>query len=184
MSPELSFRGQRDGEVVKLLIRRHPWVLIRPGLIVAAGLAIIILMFIYFQASRPSIIALFVIGLFCAVYGLYAWFRWWNTMYLLTNERTIIITQRSIWSRRIEDYSLDKIQSVASDTDGPAGTLLNFGTVLLAIMGIKEPVTIPSVEDPYSVQEKILSAMKEWESNQPLNHYQGTPNKRRRLSVE
>lgn len=167
----ISFRGQRDGEHVKLLIHRHPWALVKPGLIVAAGLALIVLMFIWFQVSPPSYWALVILGPLTLAYGLYAWFTWWNTMYLLTDQRVIVITQRGLWSRRIEDYSLDKIQSVASDTDGPAGTVLNFGTVTLAIMGIKEPVAMPAVEDPYAIQEKILSAMKKLEGGVSVHQY-------------
>lgn len=178
---DISFRGQREGEKVRLLVHRHPWALVRPGLHVTIGLIIVILMFIWFQVSPPSLWTLLILGPIVLVYALYAWFKWWNTMYLLTDERVIIIAQRSLWSRRIEDYSLEKIQSVASDTDGPAGTLLNFGTVTLAIMGIKEPVGMSAVEDPYAVQEKILSAIKEMEGQMPLNHYQTEPRKKKRV---
>lgn len=157
---QLTFRGQRDGEEVIRLIHRHPWALAKTGLFCALGLALIILMFIWFQASGPAVWSLFILGPILLLYALYSWFTWWNTLYLLTNERIIVITQRGLWSRRIEDYSLEKIQSVASDTDGIAGTLLNFGTVTLAIMGMKDQVALPFIEDPYVVQERALSAIK------------------------
>lgn len=166
----LNFRGQREGEKVQLLIRRHPFALAKPGLKVALALSAVILGFVWLGASQPAVYFAFIVGLVAIAYTLYAWFTWWNTLYLLTDERVIVITQRGLWSRRIEDYNLEKIQSVASDTDGPAGTLLNFGTVTLAIMGIKEPVALPCVEAPYDTQEKILSAMKRLEAHWPLNH--------------
>lgn len=164
----MSFRGQRDGEEVISMLRQHPWTLARPGVVVSLGVAVIIMMFIWFQASAPSVWTLFILAPILLLYGGYAWFKWWNTLYLLTDQRLVLVFQRGIWSRRIEDYNLAKIQSVASDTDGPAGTMMNFGTVAVAIMGIKEPVQMPRVEDPYAVQEKILAQMRTLETSQPL----------------
>lgn len=156
----VSFRGQRDGEAVLLLIHRHPWALAKPGLWIMAGLVTIMLMFAWFQASRPAVWTLFMLGPVLLVYAVYAWYLWWNTMYLVTDQRIIVMTQAALWSRRIEDYSLEKIQSVASDSNGLAATFLNFGDVMIAIMGIKEPVKMAYVEDAYSIQEKILTAIK------------------------
>ncbi len=181
--PNLTFRGQRDGETVILLIRRHPWTMAKQAAITTLGLALIILMFVWFQASQPAIWTFFVVGLGILLYGLIAWYSWWNTMYLLTNQRIIAITQKNLFSRRIEDYSLDKIQSVASDNEGLAPTLLGFGNVMLAIMGIRDQVRLPYVEDPYAVQERILSTMKQHEGHLPLNHYANQISKTKRRRV-
>lgn len=124
------------------------------------GVVIIMLMFAWFQASGPAVWMLFILGPILIIYAVYAWYLWWNTLYLVTDQRIIIMTQAALWSRRIEDYSLDKIQSVASDSNGLAATFLNFGDVMIAIMGIKEPVKMAYVEDTYSIQEKILTAIK------------------------
>jgi uncharacterized membrane protein YdbT with pleckstrin-like domain len=177
---EYTFRGQREDETVIVVTHSHPWALVRPGLWVSLGLIIIALMFVWFQASPPTVWTMLILGPICLIYGLYAWFMWWNTMYLLTNQRVIAITQRGLWSRRIEDYSLDKIQSVASEISGLAGTMLNFGAVLLAIIGMKDQVNLSFVEDPRSLQEKILAAIKGQEQvtineyhqpkNQPKKH--------------
>jgi hypothetical protein len=155
-----SFRGQREDEDVLIIVHQHPWALVKPGLFAALGLAIIILLFIVFKASGPSVWGLFILGPIIALYVAYHWFVWWNTLYVLTSQRAITITQRGFWSRRIEDYALDKIQSVASDTAGAAGTLMNFGDVYLAIMGIKDQISLHFVEDPREVQEKLLDAMR------------------------
>ncbi len=165
---QFSFRGQREDETIIRVIHRHPWALAKAGLYLSAGLVIVLLMFVWFQLSRPSTWTLFILGPILVLYGFYAWFVWWNNIYLLTDQRVIIISQRGLWSRRIEDYSLDKIQSVASDTGGAAGTILNFGTVMLAIMGIKEPVELKFVEDPYAIQEKVVMAMNQREHHKPL----------------
>jgi hypothetical protein len=161
---QLTFRGQREDETLISLIHRHPWALAKAGFIIGGVLVLVILMFVYFKASAPSIWSFFVLGLGVAIYGAYSWFIWWNNLYLITDQRIISISQRGLWSRRIEDYALDKIQSVASDSAGIAGTLLNFGTVQLAIMGIKEPVSLPFIEDQYAIQEQILSTRNAFEA--------------------
>lgn len=167
----LTFRGQREDEEVISLIHQHPWALAKPGLVISLGLVVIILMFVYFQASKPAVWTLFILGPVLLVYGGYRWFLWWNNLYLVTNQRVIVLTRINLWNRQIDDYGLDKIQSVASTTTGPAGTMLNFGEVMLAIMGIKDRVRLPYVEDPYAVQEKILTAMKKL-SGVTINEYQ------------
>lgn len=158
-----TFRGQRDGERVLLVIHRHPWALAKQSLITAVGLVLIILMFVWFQASRPAMWTFFVVGSLCLVYAVHSWYIWWNNLYLITDQRVIVIVHRALWSRRIEDYGLDKIQSVASDTHGLAPAILNFGTLMLAIIGIKEQIQLPYIEDTYAVQEKLLAAIKEVE---------------------
>ncbi len=159
----LTFRGQREDEEVLLLIHHHPWALAKRGLIIALGLVVIGLALTFFQLSRPSAWVLLIIGPLTILYALYGWFIWWNNHYLLTNERVIIISQRNLWARRIEDYGLEKIQSVASETPSIAGNLLNFGTVALAVIGIKDPVSLPFVEDAYEIQGKIIEAIKKYE---------------------
>lgn len=155
-----TFRGQREDEDVLAIVHQHPWALVKTGLFAALGLAIIILAFVWVGVSGPSVWTLFIVGAATLLYVAYHWFVWWNTMYVLTSQRMITITQRGFWSRRIEDYALDKIQSVASDTTGAAGTLLNFGEVYLAIMGIKDQVSLRFVEDPRDMQERLLDAMR------------------------
>lgn len=181
----LTFRGQREDEEVILLIHRHPWALVKPGLWVSAAAVIIILMFIFFQVSKPAVWTLFILGSVAALYAIYAWFLWWNNMYLLTNQRVIVISRLGLFSRRVEDYGLDKIQSVASDTAGAAGTVLNFGGVHLAIMGIKDQIAMRYIEDPYDVQEKILTAIKKAEGGAKVNKYDreksGSDDPKRRL---
>jgi formate-dependent nitrite reductase membrane component NrfD len=165
---EFSFRGQREGEEIVMVLHRHPWSLAKEGAIVAVGAVIIMLMFIWFQLSKPAIWTLFILGPLLLAYGAHAWYIWWNNLYLVTSERIIVLIHRSIFSRRVEDYGLDKIQSVASDTHGVASAMLNFGTVLLGIIGAKEPIQLQFVEDTYAVQEKILLAIKKMKRTDKL----------------
>jgi uncharacterized membrane protein YdbT with pleckstrin-like domain len=181
---EQTFRGQREDEKLLLLIHRHPWALAKQGLIISLGVAVLIIIALIFQFSGPTVVMGMIIGIVLLSYGGYSWFNWWNNMYLITDQRVIVIVQSNFWSRQIEDYSLDKIQSVASSTAGMFGTLLNFGSVKLAIMGIKDQVDMQYIEDPYSVQEQILTAIKKSETvtiNQYGEKHADKPEKKRRL---
>ncbi len=174
MDTQLTFRGQREDELVIHLIHRHPWALAKPALITTVGIVLIILMFVWFKLSNLSAWFFFIVGGVTAAYAVHHWFIWWNNLYILTNQRVIIVSQRSIWHRKIEDYGLEKIQSVASSTNGPMQAMLNFGDVLLVVVGMKEPVSMPFIEDARSVQEAVLDAMKRG-SMEPIriNSYDG-----------
>jgi hypothetical protein len=147
--------------------------------VVAALLILIGLMFVWFQASRPSVYALLILGPIAFMYGFHAWYIWWNNLYLVTNQRVMIITHKAVWSRRVEDYGLDKIQSLASETQGMASAMLNFGTILMAVIGVKEPVALYYIEDAYSVQERIQTAINDMNGRGAVNRYDDRGPKRR-----
>lgn len=156
---QFTFRGQREDEEVLFVVHQHPWALAKTGLIAALGLAIIVLAFVWFQFSAPTVWTALIVGVGIVSYVMYHWFVWWNNLYILTNQRVIVISQRQMWSRRIEDYNLTKIQSVASAVHGLLGSLMNFGEVSIVVNGLNDPVILPFVEDPRDIQEKFLDAI-------------------------
>lgn len=156
-----TFRGQRDGESVLMVANCHPWALIKQAIIITLGLIIIIAMFIWFQVSAPAVWTSLILGPILLLYTLYSWYIWINNRYVLTSERVIVITCKSFFSRKVEDYGLDKIQSLAAEINGLAASVLGFGTVLIAIMGIKDQVRLQFIEDAYDFQNRIQDAIKQ-----------------------
>lgn len=175
-----NFRGQREDEDVLAVIHQHPWALSKTGIVAGVAIAIISLAFYWFKLSSVSIWTVFVVSVIAAAYIGYHWFVWWNNLYILTNQRVIIIVQRNLWSRRIEDYSLHKIQSVASAVTGPFGALLNHGEISMAVIGLGEKVVLPYVEDPRAVQETFLDAIRGTEGEIRINEYD-KPRPKKRL---
>jgi hypothetical protein len=164
-SDDFTFRGQRDGEDVLMVTNRHAWSLAKPGLIVLLGAAFIIFMFIWFHASKPAATSFFVLGPILLLYTLYEWYIWSQNFYILTNERVIVASCKSLLSRKFEDYGLEKIQSLGAEIHGLAASTLGFGTVTMAIMGIKDQVALKFVEDAYDFQSKIQDAIKNGENS-------------------
>lgn len=175
-----TFRGQRDGEEVIMVTNRHAWSLAKEALIALVGLVIVLFMFSWFQASGPAVWTLFVLGPILLIYTGYWWYIWTQNFYILTSERVIVVSCQSLLSRKFEDYGLEKIQSLGAEIQGLAASTLGFGTVMIAIMGMKDQVKLKYVEDAYDFQNKIQDAIKK-EEKRPVKP---APAKPRKLQVK
>src|SRR3989304_204873 len=78
---------------------------------------------------------------FFIIYGFYQWFVFNNYVYILSDERIIIIEQNGIFGRKITEAELEKIQNVTVEVNGPLRTFLNFGNITLRTAGI-DPVMV------------------------------------------
>ncbi len=162
MSEELTFDGQRVGERVIVVWRKHPWVLSKPGLMVVIVVLLIAASLKFFSASAVSsfaiMLGLIVIG---AVAGS-ALFRWWNGLYILTTERLIDVDQRSLFHRVVGELPIEHIQDVAYEVKGPLATVLNYGNVVVQTIGGGTTITMEIVEAPHVVQQEVLSARNDY----------------------
>ena len=158
MKEQFTFEGQRSSEEVIFVIKRHPWVLSKAGFVGLAIILILILGFLFFGFSGTTSILIVMAVIFFILYGLYIWFLYNNYLYILTSERLIIIEQNSLFSRRLTESELDKIQNVTIEVKGAIKTLLNFGDLKITTAGIDPLMIISNVENPYQVQQKIIKA--------------------------
>ncbi|MDQ3093583.1 MAG: PH domain-containing protein [bacterium] len=128
---EMSFRGQHENEEVLLMFRKHP-VVMRKGLIYGSlGLLL---------GTVPSLInptmTLLWLGLLggfflaCLIMFPY-WIAWYYSMFIITNERYIQLTQKGLFNRSVSDLSLKQIQSLNYQVAGIEQTLLGFGTIVM-----------------------------------------------------
>ncbi|MBI4023061.1 PH domain-containing protein [Candidatus Berkelbacteria bacterium] len=155
---EAFFDGQRDHEEIVALWRRHPWTLAKPALGVVLLTLVVVASFRVFGAS---LVTSLVVGLWLIIVPAiiaYAWYRWWNDLYLLTNERLIDIDQRTLFHRAVAEAPLEHVQDVSFETRGVLPTLLNFGTVLVQTASVTTEIDMVGVTDPQAVQQTILRA--------------------------
>lgn len=158
MSDQFSFEGQRSGEDVLVVWRKHPVVLAKPGLMIVSIIFIVALVLKYLGASGYSSVAI-VVGLVLSIgIALYDWFKWWNGMYILTTERIIDVDQRNPFHRVVGELPIENIQDAAYEVKGLMATLLNYGNVVVQTIGGGTTITMELVEAPYSVQQAILEA--------------------------
>jgi len=152
------FEDQLENEEVLLVFRKHP-VVMRRGLIIA--------MLCPLLGVLPSIfilkISYFFIGLGIGILVgfiilLPYWIAWFYSVYIVTNQRLIQITQKGLFHKSVVDIGLNQIQMVNYEINGFQETLLGFGTIIIqTYMG---DLTIHDAHHPKKVQKEILGILR------------------------
>jgi len=162
------FPGQRATEEVELSIRMHwlqrarifLWFLIlgvvSPGII-----------FIFFEYVRLPATYQIILNLVIIFYFLLAWLltliefiKSEFTIMVVTNERVVDITQKSIFDWQIAETNLDRIQEVGGQTHGFWLTFFNVGQLEIQTAGSDIPLLMNFVKSPQMTARKILDVQK------------------------
>jgi len=157
---QFTFEGQRTDEDVIFVLKQHPWVLSNAGFIGIVLIILLVLSFFLWGLSAITSLIIVVIVIFILIYGGYRWFLYQSYLYILTNQRIIIMEQKSLFSRRLSESELDKIQNMSVEVKGPIKTFLNFGNIKITTAGVDPVMIIENVENPYEVQQKIIKYSK------------------------
>jgi len=162
-----AFRGQYDDEEVLMVFRKHP-VIMRKGLVVASlGLLIgplYVLVVSYISPdSTPNetqylllLLAGFILG---GILMLPSWVYWYFSVYIITNQRFVQITQKGFFHKKVVDLALNQIQMVNYEVSGMQETLLGFGTINVQTM--VGDLVIHDVHKPSHVQHELLGILRE-----------------------
>lgn len=160
------FPGQREHEEVSLVLFKHWYTLVEP--IVRSILIILASFVVPFWLGVADWI--FSYGLSATIY--YAWLVFWlvaivydylnwsRDRYIITTERIIGIDQRGLFSRRVSEIELDRIQNVTHAVDGLFATAFNFGTITIQSAGAND-LAVRQVPRPGEIQEEITRLVKE-----------------------
>lgn len=163
------FTDKRPDEKIIRVLRRHKIVFLKPALysliiLVLLGLAFYFLVLETWLASLVLIIAAIIIG---GLFFLY-WYLWANDLYILTDQRLIDVDQNAIFSRRVNEMSLDKIQDVTYEVAGFLPTAFNFGKVIIKTAGPAEDIVIETIPSPSKVTEEISTNFKAYREKRGL----------------
>ncbi len=128
---EQAFEGQREGEELVLVFRRH---------IIALRKGFYSILIPFVIASLPTLIAPGeLLYLWIALGGLgfglilffYHWIGWYFTVFILTNQRLRQVTQQGIFGKSVIDLPVSKIQNISYNIPGLSGELFGFGTIVI-----------------------------------------------------
>jgi uncharacterized membrane protein YdbT with pleckstrin-like domain len=160
------FEDQFDDEEVLLVFHKHP-IMMRRGLIIGmvAWLLgpIYTLMLTYTRPNNPPNLTFFGISLVMSiVLGLIlftpSWIGWHFSVFIVTDQRFIQITQKGLFHRSVADLGLAQIQSVNYEVAGLQETLLGFGTIKMqTYVG---DLTIHEVHHPARIQKQLLGILR------------------------
>lgn len=156
---EKYFEDQLDDEELLMVFRKHP-IVMRKGIIISM-LALLL-------GTVPSLIkpeysylfgglaAGFILGV---LLYLPSWISWYYSVFIITDQRLIQITQKGFWTRSVVDIGLHQIQMVNYEVAGLQETLLGFGTIMMqTFVG---DLVIHDVHHPAKVQKEILGILRD-----------------------
>lgn len=161
------FADQFDDENVLFVFRKHP-VVMRKGLILAA-LGILIgplytLALTYVRPDNvPSLNFFYLSTLGSLLLGTVLFspslLSWYYSLFIVTDQRLIQITQKGLFHRSVVDISLSQIQMVNYEIAGLQETLLGFGTLMMqTYVG---DLIIHDVHHPAKIQKKFQNILRD-----------------------
>jgi hypothetical protein len=176
---EKYFEDQFDDEEVLFVFHKHP-IVMRKGLVLGMFGPLI---GIIPAAVKPELgFGVFFGGLAAGcVLGLLLfapdWISWHFSVFIVTNQRFIQITQKGLFHRSVADLGLAQIQSVNYEVKGLQETLLGFGTInMQTYVG---DLVVHDVHHPAKIQKRLLSILRAEGINTTSNYpaVQDQPNK-------
>lgn len=158
-NPEKYFEDQFDDEEVLFVFRKHP-VVMRKGLIwgmfgILAGLipGLIKLEYSWFFGGLAGG---FVLGALLFAPNFIAWYF---SVFIVTDQRFIQVTQKGFFHRSVVDIGLNQIQMVNYEISGVEQTMLGFGTIMMqTYLG---ELVVHDVHHPAKIQKKIIKILRE-----------------------
>jgi hypothetical protein len=159
LMPDRYFEDQFDDEEVLFVFRKHP-IVMRRGLIF--GMLGILLgtvpalikpeYSVYFMGLAGGLVLGFLIFL-------PSWIAWHFSVFIVTDQRLIQITQKGLFHRSVIDMGLSQIQMVNYQVSGLQETLLGFGTIMMqTFVG---DLVIHDIHHPAAIQKKLLEVLKQ-----------------------
>lgn len=128
---KMIFDGQREGEEVQFVFRRH-FLTAKSGVIF---LILMIMIGVGLTLLWPNNMMIFEVFLALIVVGilgfLYSYMLWYFSIYIVTNQRIRQISQRGLFKKSVVDLGLDKIQSISYGVSGIRAGLMGYGTIVI-----------------------------------------------------
>ena len=166
-TPNKHFDDQFEDEDVLFVFRKHPLIM-RKGIILGMVCMLIgplyTLILTYARPENiPSMTFFFMSILISMVIGLLFvfpyWIGWYYSLFIVTNQRLIQITQKGLFHRSVVDLGLQQIQMVNYQISGLQQTLLGFGTIMMqTYVG---DLVIRDIHKPAKIQKKLLTILRQ-----------------------
>jgi len=153
---QLDFDGQRDGEKLLFVFRRH---------IIAMRKGFYMLLIPLVITAIPPLIwsynlELFYLPLGGFILGLlffsYHFILWYFTIYIVTDQRIRQVTQRGLFGKDVIELRLSKVQNISYNIPGFSGEIFHFGTIV--IQTFVGDLVIHNVEHPDKIYNKLQDA--------------------------
>ncbi|MBI1856822.1 PH domain-containing protein [Candidatus Saccharibacteria bacterium] len=153
------FEDQMDDEEVMFVFRKHP-IVMRKGLVF--GMLGILLGTLpgYIKPEYSYFFGGLAAGFILGVVVFFpSWMAWYFSVFIVTDQRFIQITQKGLFHRSVVDIGLNQIQMVNYEIAGMQETMLGFGTIMMqTYLG---DLVIHDVHHPAKIQKKLLGILRQ-----------------------
>ena len=158
------FPGQKEGEEIKFLVRKHWIIYLKLGIFLAltAGLPFLIYLAAQFGfdfSDNTRRLATLAFLVYLEIIILVTFIRWLEDeldLIIITNERVISIDQVTFMHRTISETELTQIQDVKHVAKGVLSNVLGFGTLEIQTAAEKIIFVIHEVPAPYKMARNIM----------------------------
>lgn len=154
---QLDFEGQRPGEELLFVFRRHIIAMRKGFYLLLIPFALSSLPVLIWQDNLEllwSPVIGFSLGL---ILFSYHWIMWYFTVYIVTNQRIRQVTQNGFFGKDVVELRLSKIQNISYNIPGFSGEIFGFGTIV--IQTFVGDLIIRQVEHPEKTYNKLQDAV-------------------------
>jgi uncharacterized membrane protein YdbT with pleckstrin-like domain len=167
---DLDFDGQRDGEELLFVFRRHPIVMRKAYYLLLIPLVIGCIPPLIWQSN----LELFLLPIIGLIIGLlifsYHFVMWYYTIYIVTDQRIRQVTQKGFFGKDVVELRLSKIQNISYNIPGFTGEMLGFGTIILqTLVGDLIIHQVAHPDETYNkLQDAVATALSEQEHHEEV----------------
>lgn len=164
------FADQFDDEEVLYVFRKHP-IVMRKGIIwwafgMLTGPMYVLALTLLYRNDPDKFPTMTTFGLALGIGTVLAflliapsYISWYFSVFIITSQRFLQITQKGLFHRGVADVGLQQIQSVNYEVSGLQETLLGFGTIKMqTYVG---DVVIHDLHHPAKIQKRIVGILRE-----------------------
>ncbi len=83
-------------------------------------------------------------------------FNWFFDIWVVTRERIIDVDQEGVFSKKIGELEMFRVQDVVAEQKGVLATLFHFGKIKVETAGAKEEFAFEGISQPYVMAKRIL----------------------------
>jgi uncharacterized membrane protein YdbT with pleckstrin-like domain len=155
--PSLDFVGQREGEKLLFVFRRHMIAMRKGFYMLVIPIIITAIPPLIWQYNLELFllpIAGLIVGL---VFFFYHFILWYFTVYVVTDQRIRQITQNGLFGKDVVELRLSKIQNISYNIPGFSGEIFKYGTIV--IQTFVGDLVIRNVEHPDRIYNKLQDAV-------------------------
>lgn len=155
---KLVFDGQREGENVKFVFRRH-FLTAKKGFFFMVIMTALGALPMFIWHDNVNMFWFFVGMVVLGALGfLYSYILWYFSIYIVTDQRIRQISQKGFFKKTVVDLGLDRIQSISYGVPGIIAGIFGYGTILIQT-GVGDLV-ISQVSKPAKIYDKLQNITK------------------------